>query len=414
MKKSVLIVGNSAKESALAKILSEQFDVFVAPGNDGMKSFATTVDIRENNIIELLNFALENDIFFTICCSESAIKLNISELFSDNGLMIFAPTAESAQFTTSRANAKKMFYKLRLPTPRFAVYEKKNLALDYVKNSGMPVIIKTDAHKNKYSMMVCPSYNIAKSFIEDCFFAGETKVIIEDYVYGTNFSFYVITDGYKALPLGSVKDYKFSLDGDGGTLTEGMGACSPFTKLTYDHEDYMMNEVVYPIINYLSEGLKPYMGIIGFEGVLTPEGDIAITECNPFLKDHDAQGILTLLENDIFELMHACVIGSFSDEYDMLDFKEEYAVSCVLSSGQVKNEIIQGLDEIQEDTLVAHINTKQNEYTEFETLGDRTLVLTTTAKTMNRASINLYEEIDGIEFRGKHYRKDLCTISSHL
>ncbi len=414
MKKSVLIVGNSAKESALAKILSEQFDVFVAPGNDGMKSFATTVDIRENNIIELLNFALENDIFFTICCSESAIKLNISELFSDNGLMIFAPTAESAQFTTSRANAKKMFYKLRLPTPRFAVYEKKNLALDYVKNSDMPVIIKTDAHKNKYSMMVCPSYNIAKSFIEDCFFAGETKVIIEDYVYGTNFSFYVITDGYKALPLGSVKDYKFSLDGDGGTLTEGMGACSPFTKLTYDHEDYMMNEVVYPIINYLSEGLKPYMGIIGFEGVLTPEGDIAITECNPFLKDHDAQGILTLLENDIFELMHACVIGSFSDEYDMLDFKEEYAVSCVLSSGQVKNEIIQGLDEIQEDTLVAHINTKQNEYTEFETLGDRTLVLTTTAKTMNRASINLYEEIDGIEFRGKHYRKDLCTISSHL
>ena len=414
MKKSVLIVGNSAKESALAKILSEQFDVFVAPGNDGMKSFATTVDIRENNIIELLNFALENDIFFTICCSESAIKLNISELFSDNGLMIFAPTAESAQFTTSRANAKKMFYKLRLPTPRFAVYEKKNLALDYVKNSGMPVIIKTDAHKNKYSMMVCPSYNIAKSFIEDCFFAGETKVIIEDYVYGTNFSFYVITDGYNALPLGSLKDYKFSLDGDGGTLTEGMGACSPFTKLTYDHEEYMMNEVVYPIINYLSEGLKPYMGIIGFEGVLTPEGDIAITECNPFLKDHDAQGILTLLENDIFELMHACVIGSFSDEYDMLDFKEEYAVSCVLSSGQVKNEIIQGLDEIQEDTLVAHINTKQNEYTEFETLGDRTLVLTTTAKTMNRASINLYEEIDGIEFRGKHYRKDLCTISSHL
>ncbi|MCM1264631.1 MAG: hypothetical protein NC200_00390 [Candidatus Gastranaerophilales bacterium] len=414
MKKNILIIGNSAKESALAKILSEQFEVFVAPGNDGMKEFATVVDIRENNIIELLNFAMENDITFTICCSELAIKLNISELFSDNGLMIFAPTAESALFTTNRSVAKKMFYKLRLPTPRFAVYEKKNLALDYIKNCEMPVIIRTDEHKDKNSMMVCPSFNIAKSFIEDCFFGGESKVIIEDYVYGTNFSFYVITDGYKALPLGSVKDYKFSLDGDGGILTEGMGACSPFTKLTFDHEDYIMNEIVYPIINYLAEGLKPFMGIIGFEGVLTPEGDIAITECNPFLKDHDAQGVLALLENDIFELMHACAIGSFSDEYDMLDFKDEFAVSCVLSSGQVKNEIIQGLDEVQEDTLVAHLNTKQNEYTEFETLGDRTLVLTTTAKTMNRASSNLYEEIDGIEFRGKHYRKDLCTVPSHL
>ena len=36
MKKNILIVGNSAKESALAKLLSEEFNVFVAPGNDGM------------------------------------------------------------------------------------------------------------------------------------------------------------------------------------------------------------------------------------------------------------------------------------------------------------------------------------------------------------------------------------------
>lgn len=413
MKKSVLIIGNSAKESALAKILSDRFEVYAAPGNDGMKAFATIVDIRENNIIELLNFAMENDIFFTICCSKEAIKLNIAELFGDNGLMIFAPTAESALLTTSRAAAKKMFYKLRLPTPRFAVYEKKNLALDYIKNSDMPVVIKTDEHKDKHSMMICPSNNIAKSYIEDCFFGGESKVIIEEYVYGTPFSFYVITDGYKALPLGSVKDYRFSLDGDGGSLTEGMGACSPFTRLTYDHEDYMMNEIVYPVINYLAEGLKPYMGIIGFEGTLTPEGDIAVTECCPFLKDHDAQGVLALLENDIFELMQACVVGAFSDEYDILDFKDEYAVSCVLSSGQVKNEIIQGIDELQDNTLIAHLNTKQNEYTEFETLGDRALVLTSTAKTMSRAAANLYEEIEAIEFRGKHYRKDLCTVS-HL
>lgn len=414
MKKNILIVGNSAKESALAKLLSEEFNVFVAPGNDGMKEFATVVDIRESSIIELLNFALENDIFFTIASSETAIKSDIFNMFNDNGLMIFAPTTEAAQFATSRATAKKMFYKLRLPTPRFAVYEKKNLAIDYLKNCDMPVVIKTDAHKTKNSVMVCPSMNIAKSFIEDCFFSGETKVIIEDYVYGTNFSFYVITDGYKALPLGSVQDYKFALDGDGGVLTDGMGACSPFTKLTYDHEDYLMNEIVYPIINFLSEGLKPYMGIIGFEGVLTPDGDIAITECTSFLRDHDAQGVLSLVENDIFKLMQACVIGSFSDDYDMLDFKDEFAVSCVLSSGQVKNEVIQGLDELQDDTLLAHLNTKQNEYTEYETLGDRVLVVTTTAKTMSRAATNLYNEIEAIEFRGKHFRKDLCKIPSHI
>ena len=52
MKKNILIVGNSAKESCLARILSEEFEVFVAPGNVGMKDFATLVDIRENNVID--------------------------------------------------------------------------------------------------------------------------------------------------------------------------------------------------------------------------------------------------------------------------------------------------------------------------------------------------------------------------
>ena len=77
MKKSILIIGHSAKESALARVLSEQFEVFIAPGNDGSKEYATSVDIRENNIVELLNFAMENDVAFTICCSEVAIKMNI-------------------------------------------------------------------------------------------------------------------------------------------------------------------------------------------------------------------------------------------------------------------------------------------------------------------------------------------------
>ncbi len=410
MKKSILIIGGSAKESYLARLLSEEFDVFVAPGNDGTKEFATNVDIRESNVFELLNFALENDIFFTIACSEVAIKEDVANLFYDNGLLIFAPTIESADFTISRAIAKKLFYKLRLPTPRFAIYEKKNLAIDYLKKCEMPIIIRTDNRNIKNYDMVCPSYNIAKAYIEDCFASDESKVIMEEFVYGTNFSFYILTDGFKALPLGSVRDYRFSLDGDGGLLTEGMGACSPFIKLSFEHEDYIMNEIVYPIINHLAEEGTPYMGILGIEGVLTPDGDIAITEATSFLKDHNAQAVLSLIENNIFELMHSCTIGAFSDEYDMLDYKDEYAMSLVLSSGKVSSEVITGLDTVEENVIVDHINTKQNEYTEFEVLGDRALVLSTTAKTLGRAARNLYEEAENIEFRGKHYRKDICNV----
>lgn len=410
MKKNLLIIGNSAKEFTLARLFTEDFNVFVAPGNDAISEFATVVDIRENNVAELVDFALENDIAFTICSSETAIKADIAKLFDMNNLKIFAPTAQSASFATNKSVGKKLMYKLKIPTPRFGIFEKKQLATDYVKNSRMPVVIKTDTHKPN-SVMVCPTETIAKSFIEDCFFAGEEKVIIEEYVHGTNFSLYAITDGYKILPIGTTVDYKFSLEGNGGIITSGMGAYSPCIKLTEDQIAYIIGDIAYPLIDYLESQGTPYLGIIGFDGIVTSEGKISIFECNTFLRDHDAQCILSLINQDIYKLMEACVIGSFADDYNYIETKDEFAVAGVLSSGRVKNSIIEGLDDLQDNTIVAHLNTKRNEYLEYETQGSNALVVTTTAKTLSRAKKDLYEELEFIEFEGKKYRKDICNSS---
>ena len=410
MKKNLLIIGNSAKECSLAKIFSKQFNVFVAPGNDDISEFANIVDIRENNVTELVDFALENDIAFTVCSSEIAIKADVANIFENNNLRIFAPTASAANFATSKAIGKKLMYKLKIPTPRFGIFEKKQLAFDYLKNCNMPIVIKTDNHKPNNAVMVCPTESIAKAFIEDCFFSDEDKVIIEEYINGINFSLYVITDGYKVLPIGSAVDYKYTLDGDGGILTQGMGAYAPFTKLTDDHIAYLISEIAYPLIDSLEKQGNPYIGIIGIDGILTPEDTIAIIECNTFLKNHDAQCILSLIDFDIYKLMEACTIGSFSDDFNYIPIKDEFAISGVLSSGKFKNSIIQGLDDLQDNTDIAHLNTKKNEYLEYETQGDRTLVVTKFAKTLSRAKTGLYEELEFIKFDGKQYRKDIAAF----
>ena len=61
-RKNVLIIGSCAKEYALAKKLSELDcveNIFVASGNDAMKEFCTCVDIREDEDVKLLEFAME-------------------------------------------------------------------------------------------------------------------------------------------------------------------------------------------------------------------------------------------------------------------------------------------------------------------------------------------------------------------
>lgn len=411
--KNIFIIGASAKEYALAKKLIQSDDVekiYVAPGNDAMKEFCTCVDIRENNIQELLEFVMENEVDLTIASSEAAIKADIATEFQRNGLMIFAPSAESAEISLYKSVGKKFMYKLRIPSAKFGIFDKPSMALDYARNSRMPIVVKTDEHQGSRGTLVCSAYSVAKSFIEDIFVSGDKKVLVEDFVLGHEFSFYVITDGYHALPMGAVANYKFSLDGDGGLLTSGMGSYAPDYKVSKQIEQRIMNNVIFPTLNTLADSHTPYVGILGLDCVLTPEGHVVALEFNTFFQEHDCQSILALLDENLFKLIEACTIGSFADDYNNIDIADEFAVSCVLSSGKKSGAVISGLDKLDDDTLVAHFNTKKNQYMEFETRGDRTLIVTKTAKTLSRAKERLYDEVSIIEFDGKKHRKDICLI----
>lgn len=415
-RKNVLIIGNCAKEFSLAKKLSELEcveNIYVARGNDAMKEFCTCVDISETSPIELLEFAMENDIDLTVVSGEKAIKADIASFFAENGQLVFGPTAQSAEICTNKSIGKKFMYKLRIPTARFGIFEKSNLALDYARNLQMPIVTKTDEHRGVNGTLVCSSYSIAKSFIEESFLRGEQRIIIEDYIYGHEFSFYVVTDGYNALPISSVANYKFSLDGDGGLLTSGMGCYAPDYKISTNTEQFIMQEIIMPTLDNLAKNGTPYVGILGLDAVLTPENDVVALEFNTSLQEHDCQGVLSLMDENLFELMQACAMGTFADDYETIAMSEKYAVSAVLSAGRKSGSIISGLDKLDETTLVAHFNTVKNKYLEYETVGDRTLLITKNAKTISHAVENLYEEIELIEFDGKKHRKDLCLIPDY-
>lgn len=88
MSKKILIIGNGAKEYALAKKLSEKHEVYVTPSSDTLKEFTNCLDIREDNVAELLEFVMENGIDMTIPISAQALKSNIAEIFNNNGQKI--------------------------------------------------------------------------------------------------------------------------------------------------------------------------------------------------------------------------------------------------------------------------------------------------------------------------------------
>ena len=405
-RKKILIVGASAKEYALAKKFnSYDCDVFVAPGNSVIAEIAKCVDIREDNTEELLAFVVKNSFDLTIASSEIAIKNNIAELFQANEQLIFAPTAKSADFALSRAVAKKFLYRLKIPTPRFAIFDKPQMAYDYLKNAPMPQVIRADENNLKNDKLVCTTFLSSKIFVDDLFARNEKKVVLEDYVYGHEFTLYVVTDGYHALPLGVVANYKFMEDGDGGILTDGIGAFTPDYKVSKDVEDSLMKNVVNNILDALQKKDTPYLGILGINCVLKDDGSFVVLDFKPFLSDFDSDAILNLVDENLLTLFKACAIGSFADDYDSINISDYSSVSCVLLSRSAGN-IINGLDMVESD--ITYFPVKKNTYLEYETIAGKNLVLTKTSNTLSRARKHLYEDIDLVNFETKKYRTDIC------
>ncbi|MBO4360784.1 MAG: hypothetical protein J5822_07890 [Eubacteriaceae bacterium] len=96
----ILVVGSGSCEHAVIEAFrkSELCDeIYCAPGNAGIASVATCVDISPKDTQALCDFALREGIAFTFTCSHVPIQNDIAARFEGSGLKILAPGAETVR-----------------------------------------------------------------------------------------------------------------------------------------------------------------------------------------------------------------------------------------------------------------------------------------------------------------------------
>ena len=95
----VLVVGSGGREYALVSQLkkdSSVTDIFIAPGNDGMKSEGTCMPIEVDDVVGLLQFAKNEGIELTVVGPEASLMAGIANAFNEAKLPIFGAIKESA------------------------------------------------------------------------------------------------------------------------------------------------------------------------------------------------------------------------------------------------------------------------------------------------------------------------------
>ena len=82
----IMVVGGGGREHAIIKKIKKSplaDEIFVLPGNAGMKNDATCVDIGAKDLDGIVSFAKENAIDYAIVAPDDPLVLGATEVFED-------------------------------------------------------------------------------------------------------------------------------------------------------------------------------------------------------------------------------------------------------------------------------------------------------------------------------------------
>ncbi len=412
----VLVVGNGGREHAIAWKISQSPLVkalYCAKGNAGTSKIAINIPIEPTNIKALADFAEKEGIDFTVVGPEAPLVAGIVDEFERRGLKVFGPSQRASMLEGSKAFAKEFMQKYGIPTAEFHVFDEPQKAKSFIKDFGVPVVIKADGLASGKGVAVCKSYEEAMQAIESLMVRkslGEagSKVVVEEYLEGEEASYIVMLNGDMYVPLPTSQDHKRLLDGDMGPNTGGMGAYSPNPFVDESVEKAIREQIVERVIKGLKEEGIYYRGFLYVGLMLTSRGP-KVLEFNARLGDPEAQPLLMRIKGDFLEVL----LNFYKGKSVSLEVDERYTLCVVLASKGYPEKPedgkeITGLEEVEslEDIVLFHAGTELRNGKVY-TKGGRVLNVCAWGKDLKDAREKAYDAIKRISFEGMHYRKDI-------
>ena len=416
----VLVIGNGGREHALVwKLASERAvsEIVCAPGNAGISRVARCIPVDPADAHAVAAIARREEIDFTIIGPELPLSRGVADVFAAEGDLLFGPTQRAARLESSKVFAKEFMHRCNVPTARYKACDNASQALAVLRSGefAFPVVLKADGLAAGKGVVIAPDLHDAEAqvqsmMIDKRFGQAGARLVIEELLVGREASFFVLSDGTRALPLGSAEDHKRVFDNDAGPNTGGMGAYAPSSLFDSAMQTRVMNEIVFPVLEGMRSEGSEFRGILFVGLMLTAEGPKVI-EFNVRLGDPEAQVILPMITDDLSTLFMSAAAGELDTPRVSIDGQPR--VGIVLASGGYPDtyetgKVIHGLNvaETVPGVNIFHSGTAKRG-SDIITAGGRVLTVVASGENYRTAIDRAYDAASKIQFEGMHYRKDI-------
>jgi len=422
----ILVVGRGAREHALVWRLARTPGVtlFCAPGNAGTERLADTVRLRETDTAGLVSFTRDNRLDLVVIGPEAPLAAGLADALDEAKTPVFGPRRAAAEIESSKAFAKALMVRERVPTAQAERFRDMSAALAYLDRlageGSTTAVVKADGLAAGKGVIVCKDTAEALKAIDRVMVREEfgakagRKVVVEKKLDGEELSLLALVAGRTILPLPPTQDHKAVFDGDKGPNTGGMGAYCPAPAGTAELVAQAESTVFVPTVHAMKRGRFPFNGVL-FAGLMLTNQGLRVLEFNCRFGDPETQPLLMRLKTDLLDLLEAVAderLGELPDGAVAWDPRPAVCVVLASAGYPGKNEtgkVITGLDEAAKlpDVKVFHAGTRAAD-DRVLTDGGRVLGVTALGNDLAAAKARAYEAVRKISFPGMHYRTDIA------
>ncbi len=419
---NILIIGSGGREHAIAWKIKQSKkcdNLYIAPGNAGTSEVAVNINVGVLDFEGIKTIIKEKEIDLVIVGPEAPLVDGIRENLENDpdtkNVKIIGPGKDGAELEGSKDFAKIFMNKYNIPTAKSRSFTEKDLkeAKEYIQQNPTPVVLKADGLAAGKGVIRCQEKEEATEVLEKMlvgkmFGTASQTVVIEEFLEGIEVSVFVITDGKNYCILPEAKDYKPIGENNTGPNTGGMGSVSPVNFAQGRFNKIVEEKVIIPTIDGLKAENIDYKGFIFF-GLMNVNGEPYVIEYNVRMGDPETQVVFPRIESDVCDMFEAAANGTL-DSYQ-LAVSEQSATTVVMVAGGYpddynKGDLISGLENKTDDTVVFHAGTKMSD-NKVVTNGGRVLAVTALGKDVHQALDKSYDMVEKIRWDDVYFRKDI-------
>ena len=423
----ILVIGSGGREHALVWKLAQSphtTALCCAPGNAGIagerlaanQALVACYPIAAEDLAKLLAWAQTHRPDLTVVGPDNPLAMGIVDLFQAHGLRIWGPNRQAAQFEASKVFAQEFMARHGIPTAKADTFTDPSLARQFADSLNGRCAVKADGLALGKGVLVCGSVPeahqaIDRMLVDHQFGEACHRIVIQEYLEGTEVSLHALCDGKTARLFPTSQDHKRAFDGNTGPNTGGMGTYSPTPFLNEAQLAAVESAILAPWLRGCAREGIDFRGLI-YPGIMLTAQGPKVLEFNARFGDPETQVYLPRLANDLVELLEASLEGNLARH--PLRWIPGAAVCVVLASGgypghYAKGKIIEGLETASQlgQTKVFHAGTAFKDGRTL-TQGGRVLGVTAWAEDLMAARKRAYSAVQAIRFEGVMYRRDIA------